>query len=194
MLIACLFPITGTAESRWEVAPGRTSIGFTVKHLVFMGVDGKFKQSSGHAMANKEDFTDAVLNIEIPVGSIFTGNDNRDHDLMGDEFFSESEYPYIQFQSTSFRKTGKDSYIISGNMTIRDVTLPIDLHAKHKGQRIIGGGKVRADFQLTGELNRFDYGLRWSESDGADRLLVGEVVNLKAKIVLIKENPTLAKN
>ena len=172
----------------WQLAPGRTSIEFKIKHLVVMEVKGKFKKFEGNIVTTNQDFSTALVEVSIPVASIHTGNQDRDTHLLGDGFFGADEYPHITFTSTEFIKTGEDTYTISGNLTIRDVTRPIELSADYSGQKLISGGKTRADFAITGSLNRFDYGLRWNEVSEAGRVLVGETVTLTMNIALIEED------
>ena len=176
------------AQSTWEVAPGRTKIGFEASHLVFLKVKGKFKQFEGYVTAGRDDFTDAVAEMAIPVDSIHTGIKNRDNDLQGEHFFHAEEHPHLFFISSAFQKNADGTYTVTGDLTMRGTTLPVELLGTFGGVKEISRGRMRADFSLTGAVNRFDYGLRWKETDEADKLLVGEEIILNIDLVLIK-NP-----
>ena len=188
IFLLCGYVTHAAAQTTWQLAPGRTSIEFKVKHLVIMEIKGKFKEFSGSIVTASEDFSSATAKVSIPVKSIHTGNRDRDTHLLGDDFFCADEHSQITFKSTAFTKTRDDIYMIGGELTIRGVTQPIELRAEYSGQKEISGGRTRADFTATGSLNRFDYGLRWNEVSEAGRVLVGETVNLVLNLVLIKDN------
>lgn len=98
----------------------------------------------------------------------------------------------IKFVSRSFNKTGPNEYLIRGGLTMRGVTRPISLKGEAGPQKVMANGKTRMALDVTGALNRFDYGLRWDGVDAAGQALVGDEIELVVHLVLVKHPTTLA--
>ena len=176
------------AETTWRVAPGRSSINFKVSHFIFFDVEGRFRRFEGKVQTSRGDFADARIEAKIQAGSIYTGNLDRDKDLVGEEFFDASKFPKIAFKSNTVSKApGENTYRINGDLTIKGITKPIVLTAKFEGRKILSDGSTRVDFTANGLLNRFDYGLKWNEFTEAGGAIVGEIVEINLKIALLAE-------
>jgi len=175
------------AQTTWSVASGPSSVTFKVQHLLFSEVEGSFRTFGGSVVTPNADFADAQIDAVIPVTSIYTGHQDRDVHLRGDEFFDAAHYPAIHFKSQSFEKTGEHTYKVIGELTIRGVTKTVELDARCTDPRIISRGRKRVDFTVNGAVDRYDYGLRWNEIVGADQLLVGKTVEITLNIALIEE-------
>ncbi len=191
-LLVLLFCVVSTgpavSQTTWQVASGPSSVNFRVQHLIFSQIEGAFKKYRVHIITKNADFSDALIEAVIPVNSIDTGHRARDSDLLGEDFFHAAQYPEIRFKSNSFEKTGEHTYTIIGELTIRDVTRTIELVARCTEPRSISQGRTRVDFTANGSVNRYDYGLRWNEIVGADKLLIGKIVEITLNIALIKES------
>ncbi len=174
------------AETTWRVAPGRSSINFKVAHLIVFEVEGRFRKFEGTVQAPRGDLSDARIELKIQAGSIYTGNQDRDKHLVGEEFFDASKFPEIAFRSNTVSKlAGENNYRINGDLTIKGITRTIDLAAKFKGRKLLSDGSECVDFVANGVLSRFDYGLKWNELTEAGGAIVGEIVEIKLKISLL---------
>jgi polyisoprenoid-binding protein YceI len=185
-------PTSLVAQDCWMIAPGRTKIGFKVKHLVLFTVEGKFKRIKGCIDSHGPDIDVAGSEAVISVDSIYTGNKNRDEHLLSEDFFHVEESPEIKFVSRSFEETSPGEYLIRGGLTMRGVTRLISLKGKAGKQVLMKNDKIRMPLAVTGTLNRFDYGLKWDGVDAAGQALVGDEVELDLQLMLIKNPTTLA--
>jgi len=70
---------------------------------------------------------------------------------------------------------------------MRDVTKEIALDVKFNGLVKDPWGNTKAGFKVTGEVNRFDYGLKWSKSVETGGLVVGDMVQLLINLELQKK-------
>jgi polyisoprenoid-binding protein YceI len=166
-----------TASTTWKLDKSHSSVQFTVPHLVISQVAGSFKSFDVNFTAAKDDFSDASLTADISVASIFTDNDKRDAHLKSADFFDAEKYPDITFKSTSFSKTGDNTYKISGDMTIRGITRTVVFDAVYKGQ-VSAWGKTIIAFTASTEINRFDFGVKWDSKMDAGGLIAGEKVKI----------------
>ena len=173
--------------STWAIDPSHSEIQFKVKHLVITTVTGNFKEFSGSLEGNNDDFAGASISFEAQTASISTNSEQRDEHLKSADFFDAEQFPTLTFQSTTFTKKGDEEYSLTGNLTLKGVTLPIDLEVEYNGTATDPWGNVKAGFELKGKLNRKDFGLTWNAPTEAGGVLVSEEVKLIANIQLVKQ-------
>ncbi len=175
------------AEEVWEIAPGRTSIGFNVKHFVLLSVKGLFKDYHGTVKTpSNGDFSHASVDVSIPVSSISTGNTDRDAHLRTDDFFNAGEYPEMVFKSTKVVAKSENDYELHGLLKIRNISKPVSLTVKHVKTKLLSDGTIRSDFVATGSVNRYDFGLKWNELTEAGSMVVDELVNISLEVSLVR--------
>jgi polyisoprenoid-binding protein YceI len=151
--------------------------------------EGKFKIYDGKVSSKSEtDFSNAAIEFSVDVNSINTDDEKRDGHLKSDDFFNAEKYPKMTFKSTSMKagKT-KGTYVIEGDLTIRDVTKKVTFTAVSNGKTVKDPwGMIRTGFKVTGKINRVDYGLKWNALIEAGGVAVSEEVKIDLNIELIK--------
>jgi polyisoprenoid-binding protein YceI len=160
---------------------------FKVKHLMISTVTGYFKKFDATFEVSEEDLSDARVTFEADIDSVDTKNEQRDTHLKSDDFFNAEKYPKMTFKSTGIRKSGDDEYILTGDFTIRDVMKPIDLKVEYNGKTIDLWGMERMGFEISGKINRKEYGLKWSAVTEAGGLVVADDVKLAMNVEVIKQ-------
>ena len=70
----------------------------------------------------------------------------RDNHLKSDDFFNAEKYPKMTFESTSFKKKQKNIYVLSGKLTIRDVTKDVQFDVVYGGTIKDQQGNTKAGF------------------------------------------------
>lgn len=172
----------------WKIDPAHSEIKFKVKHLVVSTVTGQFKVFDATVESEKSDFSDAKISFWADVNSIDTRNEQRDAHLKSADFFDAENHPKIVFESKAINKKSDNEYEVVGDLTIRGVTKEIKLNVTYNGTvKGFGGGEV-AGFEMTGKLNRFDYGLQWNALTEAGGIVVGEEVKIEISCELTKVN------
>ncbi len=174
------------ATTKWVLDPTHSEVQFKVKHLVISTVTGAFKSFEGSLETDTEDFQNAKVNFSLDVDSIDTNQEQRDGHLKSGEFFDAEKYPKISFTSTSLTKNG-DDYELSGNLTIKDVTKPVTLDVEFGGSAADFYGNTKAGFEVTGKINRKEFGLTWDGVTEAGSIVVGEDIKLIANVQFAKE-------
>lgn len=172
--------------STWNLDQMHSTIGFKVKHLMISTVKGQFNDFNGAVIANDDAFTDASVNFTAQTSSISTNNADRDGHLKSPELFDAEQFPTLTFTSTSFVKTS-EGFDVTGNITIKGITKQLTLKAKLCG--IIMGmyGKRVAAFELSGSINRMDFGVAWNAALEAGGVVVSEEVMLEIEAELVEE-------
>jgi polyisoprenoid-binding protein YceI len=172
--------------TKWVLDPMHSEVQFKVKHLVISTVTGSFKNFEGGLETENEDFSGAKVNFSLDVDSIDTNQDQRDGHLKSPEFFDAEKYPKISFTSTSFTKDG-DDYTLVGDLTIKDVTKPVTLAVEHGGTAGDFYGNTKAGFEITGKINRKEFGLTWDGVTEAGSIVVGEDIKLIINVQFAKQ-------
>ncbi len=173
--------------AKWLADPTHSEVHFKIKHLVISTVTGSFKKFDGSLETSKEDLSDAIINFTVDPASIDTNNEQRDGHLKADDFFNAEKYPEIKFVSTSIIKKSDDEYLLKGDLTIRDVTKPVELEVEYGGQTKDLYGQQKAGFDVTGKIDRRDFGLKWTAVTEAGGLVVSNDVKLVMNIQFTKQ-------
>ncbi len=171
----------------YKIDVDHSDIMFKVKHLMISTVSGNFKKFDGHIDVTEADLSDAVVTFEADADSIDTKNEQRDGHLKSDDFFNAEKFPKLTFKSTGIKSKGGDAYILSGDFTIRDVTKSIELQVTYNGSTIDPWGMERMGFEITGKINRKEFGLKWSSLTEAGGIVVAEDVKLEMNVEVIKQ-------
>lgn len=183
------FTITERKEytmALWKIDPAHSEINFKVKHLVVSTVAGRFDNYTATIEANNPDFSDAKILFEADVNSINTKNEQRDGHLKSPDFFDAATYPKITFVSTSVKKLSDYELEVTGNLTIRGITKPVTLNVIYNGTVAGFGGQQVAGFEISGKLNRFDFGLQWNALTEAGGVVVSNEVNIEILAEFVK--------
>ena len=176
------------SQTTWTVDKSHSKVGFSVSHLVITDVDGFFKDYEAQISSNGDDFSTANVELKVNTSSIFTDNEKRDDHLRSDDFFNSEKYPQMTFKGKSMKKVGDKKYKLTGDFTIRDVTKQITLDVTYNGMVKDPWGNTKAGFKITGEIDRFDYNLKWDKAIEAGSLVVGKDVELVIDLQLVKKS------
>ena len=172
----------------WAIDKAHSEILFRVKHMVISSVTGKFDVFDARIVASKPDFTDMIAEFSAEIDSINTNEPQRDAHLKSADFFDAANHPKLSFRLTGFGKTDKGKYFLSGEITIRGITKSITLNAEFNGIIRDPWGMTRAGFELTGKLNRKEYGLHWSVLTETGGMVASDEVLLMLNIEVVRQD------
>jgi polyisoprenoid-binding protein YceI len=172
---------------RWSVDAPRSSVEFSVKHMVLATVSGRFREFEG------------VLEIGpgspratgvVRAASIDTGEPVRDEHLRrSPDFFDADRYPEISFDSTRIDPLDGGRLRIAGILTMRGVSREIEFDARLNGEPETDGDQ-RLGLKLRGELSRRDFGLTWNQVLDTGGALLGDKVKIALEISAVTGGPT----
>ncbi|WPP48737.1 YceI family protein [Catalinimonas niigatensis] len=169
----------------WAIDAAHSEIHFKVKHMMVSIVTGSFDEFEGSVKTENNDFEDAKITFTAKIDSINTKNVDRDNHLKSDDFFNAEEFPELKFTSKSFRKVEEDEYILTGNLTIRNITKEVELGVLYHGQAVDPYGNTKAGFEIKGKISRKDFGLSWNAITEAGSIVVADPIKLDLNIQLI---------
>lgn len=120
-------------NSTWKNDPPHSQLGFTVTHLGISDVSGTFNDFEVTVQSSKADFSDAVFELNAKTASIDTRVEQRNNHLKSADFFDVEKYPSITFKSTAIKSAGKDTYKLTGDLTIHGVTKSVTMDLLYRG-------------------------------------------------------------
>lgn len=149
------------AQTTWKADPFHSKLGFTVTHLGIADVPGHFDNYNVTITASKDDFSDAVVELAAQTASINTRVAPRDKHLKSADFFDAEKHPTMTFRSTPIKKAGKNSYKLSGDLTLRSIIKPVTVDMLYRGTTANpnANGAPVAGIQIIGTIKRFNFGL-----------------------------------
>ena len=103
------------------------------------------------------------------------------------DFFAAEAFPTLNFVSTNFEKTDEENFVLTGDLTIRDITQSIALKGTYGGTMTDPWGNVKAGFELSGKVSRKSYGLLWNAVTEAGGAVVSDDVKIVADVQLVKQ-------
>jgi len=174
------------ATTSWVIDPTHSEIQFKVKHLVISTVTGSFKTFEGTVESETEDFDGAKVSFSADTTSIDTNQAQRDEHLKSGDFFDSVTYPKISFTGILVG-TGDESFTLKGDLTVKDITKPFTFAVEYGGNMTDFYGNNKAGFEITGKINRKEFGLEWSAVTEAGGVVVGDEVKLIANVQVVKQ-------
>lgn len=169
----------------WTIDRNHSELTFSIRHLVSR-VRGQFNRWSGTITGDFDTWERASVAVTIDAATIDTNNDNRDSDLRGGEFFDAGNHPEITFRSTRIERDG-DRVRLTGDLTIRGITRPVVLEGTFTGTTRDQRGRTRVGFEVSGTINRRDYGIIWNRAIEAGGLVLADEVRIDAAIAAVRE-------
>lgn len=173
----------------WKLDPAHTSAEFSVKHMMFTTVRGRFRELSGTIRVDDANPESSSVEVEIDAASIDTGAEDRDEHLRSADFLDAEAHPKLYFRSTrvegAHAEVG-DRFKVIGDLTIRDTTMEVTLDVTFQGVGQDPWGGQRAGFSATTEIDRRDWGLRWNQALETGGVLVGNNVRIDIEAQAVK--------
>lgn len=148
------------APETWKSDKPHAELAFSIQHLGISDISGTFNDFEATINANKPDFSDAVVELTAQVASIDTRVEMRDNHLKSADFFEADKYTTITYKSTSIKQVAKNTYKLTGNLTMHGITKPVTMDLLYRGTAENPmSKKSTAGFKLTGKIKRSDFGI-----------------------------------
>jgi polyisoprenoid-binding protein YceI len=154
-----------------------TDVGFSVRHMVISNVKGFFETYEADFDVDKNNRLTTAKAV-IQAASIDTKIEKRDNHLRSPDFFDVAKFPTITFNAATVKHTEGNSFVLTGDLTIRGITRAVSLEGEINGPVKDPWGNVRMGIILRGKILRKDFGLTWNKVLETGGLLVGESVTM----------------
>lgn len=169
----------------WDIDPSHSRLGFSTRHAMVSRVRGAFNDVSGSADI-ADDLADSTAEVTIQTASIDTRSEGRDEHLRSADFFDVGTYPEIRFASSAIDEVDEGSYIVTGELTIRDMTKTVSVPLELIGVETDPFGNLRAGLEGSRRIDRKDWGVTWNTTLDSGGVLVSDKITLEFELSLIK--------
>lgn len=161
LLAVVLYTVSMAAiADSYTIDPTHTYPNFTIDHLGFSTMHGRFGKTSGSLSLDQAKGTGSV-DIVVDMASVDTGFKKRDDHLRSPDFFNAVEFPTMTFKSTKVVFKGKGA-VVTGNLTIKGVTKSVNLDVASINCGVHPFNKKDVcGFDATTSIKRSDFGIKY---------------------------------
>jgi polyisoprenoid-binding protein YceI len=180
LTVSIALPLSALAADSYTIDPNHTFPNFTINHLGFSTMHGRFDKTSGAITLDRAAKSGSV-EVSIETASVSTGFAKRDDHLKSPDFFNAAEFPSITFKSTAIHFKGDTPASVDGNLTISGVTKPVTLtiDAFNCGANPMNK-KEECGAAASTQIKRSDFGVKYGVPN------IGDDVKLEFEIEAIK--------
>jgi polyisoprenoid-binding protein YceI len=179
--------LEGLVPGTWQLDPAHTAIGFTVRHLISK-VRGTFEDFEGEIVI-AENPLESEASATVQLNSINTGTAQRDDHLRSSDFFEVDQHPIMRFRSTGVRAEG-DGYVVTGDLTVKNVTREIELDVEFLGVGPDPWGGTRVGFEASGAISRKEFGVDFNIPLEGDKFVIGDQVSIQLQVEAVLQKET----
>jgi polyisoprenoid-binding protein YceI len=165
----------------WSIDPVHSTVEFHVSHAGIATVKGRALVLSGTIRGGDEPAIEGV----VDASSLTTFDETRDAHLRTPDFFDAERYPELRFVSSSVESRGKE-LVVAGDLTIRGVTKPVELRGTFRGATIDAYGNERVGVDLTGTIDRQEFGVSWNAPLPGGGFLLPDEIPLVASFSAVR--------
>jgi polyisoprenoid-binding protein YceI len=169
--LALGFPARGLGDT-YQLDPVHSATVFSIHHFNSGYVWGLIGGPTGTITYDAADPSKLAFVVSVSLEHLDTQNAQRDNDLRGPDWFNAKQFPTMDFKSTSVKKTGDNTYDVTGDLTIHGVTKSVTVNMEMTGTGTGMLGETRLGFQTTFTIRRQDFDLK------ADPGAVGDDVHI----------------
>ncbi|MFC9647753.1 MULTISPECIES: YceI family protein [unclassified Streptomyces] len=184
---ATVDPALAALTGEYTIDPAHSTISFTVRHAMVTNVRGTFTEHEGSLSLDGSDPTASSASIEVAIASVDTGIADRDGHLRSADFFDAETFPKMSFRSTSVEQLDAETYRLTGDLSIKDVTGPLTIDLEFNGSATDVYGNERVGFEGSATILRSDWGLTWNAALETGGVMVSDKVKLGFDISAIKK-------
>jgi polyisoprenoid-binding protein YceI len=174
------------AAGTYQLDAAHKRVGFVVRHLMVSKVRGNFAEADA-TITIAEDPLQSSVTATITTASVQTGNVDRDNHLRTGDFFEAEKYPAITFRSTGIKSHSGAEFVLDGELTIKDVTKPVELVVEFEGATTSPYGQALFGFSASTEIDREDWGLTYNMALESGGVMIGKKVKIEIEGEAIRQ-------
>jgi len=161
LTLGIALPLSAIAADSYTIDPAHTYPNFTISHLGFSTMHGRFEKTTGKVTLDRAAKNGSV-DITIETGSISTGFEKRNDHLKSPDFFNAAEFPTITYKSSAIHFKGDTPSSVDGELTISGVTKPVTLtiNAFKCGAHPMNK-KEMCGADASAQVKRSDFGIKY---------------------------------
>jgi polyisoprenoid-binding protein YceI len=165
----------------WTIDSNQSDVLIKIRHSIIAYLAGTINKFKGHVDIKNNKIEDAAIEFTLNVNNKEAKLEQMDTHLRLNDFLDINEYPIISFKSTSFQKVNNNINFLKGNLTIKNITKVVELDTEFLGYNGTNEDR-KATFEITGEINRKDFGLAFNSFNQTGGIAVGQDIKIIANL------------
>ena len=161
--------------------PVHSSLAFSVQYQGVSVFHGTLTEVDAKLVDGHLEGTAPVESISITTPEAF-----RAH-ILSAEFFDAEGHPEVRFVSTALDLEEDDRASVSGDLTMKGVTLPVHATGTWTAPSVDALGNTRANLALEAVIDRTQWGINWNAPLPSGGNALGDEVTLAISLSLIEE-------
>ncbi|GEM_PF-553377 len=187
-LLTCLLMATAYAA---QAAPAlyrfdrvHSQILFSVSHDGYASALGMLHIAAGWLRFDPDDWKDSAADLSIDLHGVDMGDAAWNKVVRGESLLDAAQHRYARFTSTAVRRTGPDTGLLEGTLTLRGVTQPVRIafRLNRLGRSLYTLGREAAGFSASAVLDRTAFGITRNPD------AIGEHVTLRLEIEALRDD------
>ncbi|MBB5873082.1 polyisoprenoid-binding protein YceI [Allocatelliglobosispora scoriae] len=178
--------LTIPAAGTYEMDANHKRVGFIARHMMVSKVRGEFAQATATIVV-AEDPLQTTVTAVLQAESISTGAADRDAHLRSGDFLEVEKFPTLTFRSTGVSDVNGNEFTLTGDLTVKDVTKPVQLKVEFEGVEKNPWGQELIGFSASTEIDREEFGLTWNVALETGGVLVGKKIKIEIEAEAIRQ-------
>lgn len=177
-LIAAV-PLVAQSESlEYTADKWHTRIFFSLDHMGLSSFQGRFSEFDIDFMYDDQNLENSSIMVTVPVSSIDTFSPELNAKMPDEMFFDAETYPSMHFTSTRIVAHDNKMATMTGDLTIKGVTLPMTFDVTVNKKVFHPRFKLdNVGFSATGQLDSAAYGV-----NSLPDWMVGPIVQVRVEM------------
>ena len=175
-------PVPGT----YALDANHKRVGFVARHLMVSKVRGEFKEATATIVV-AEDPLQSSVSATIQTDSFHSNQEQRDGHVKSPDFLHTEKWPTLEYRSTGVKSFEGNEFVVTGELTIRDVTRPVDLKVELDGVGRSPYGQDVFGFSATAEIDREDFGITYNMALEAGGVMISKTVKIEIEGEAIRQ-------
>jgi len=181
LLLPCCVLLLSIASApapaeRFELDPDHSVVAFTIGHVGFSNVLGRFTEVGGGFDYDEDRLLLENLVVTVGTASVDTDHAARDEHVRKADFLDVKRHPEMVFRVERATLRDGDGGPVEGTLELLGTTLPLTLEVSvnRSADYPFGHERYTHGISASGTLARSDYGMDYGVANG----LVGDEVTL----------------
>jgi len=178
---------SSTAAPTYAADVVHSTVMFQIRHAGVTNFYGRFNDFEGTFSLNEQNPVASRFDFTIKLESVDTGSSGRDDHLRSPDFFNVAQFPTATFKSTDVKKTGEDTYEVTGELKLHGKAKAITATLTKTGVGTFRGNEVMG-IEAVFQVKRADFGMtNYLAPDGGEGGGIGNTVTVTVAIEGVKQ-------
>lgn len=184
-----------SSSERWEIDPSRSSLTFNLSHIVVQQIQGRFSRWGGTLFIDRRQPWLSTVQVWVDLATLTTDDPERDAHVRSSEILDVARFPRAEFKSTNVDITDGE-VVVEGLLSLHGIVHDLEIRAQVEVGEPTDSpdGPQRTIYTARGVIDRQSFGLHWNQDLDEGGIVVGDEVEITAKVeVLHVERDTEAE-